>query len=44
MWENIAKKFKGLGLTGISMACGGFVMVISSPSEPLLQCALYVLC
>lgn len=43
MWENIAKKYNGLGLTGISMACGGLVMVISSPSEPLLQCALYVM-
>ncbi len=44
MWENIAKKYNGLGLTGISMACGGLAMVISSPSESLLQCALYVLC
>ncbi|GAB7228789.1 DUF3693 domain-containing protein [Vibrio rotiferianus] len=44
MWENIAKKYNGLGLTGISMACGGLGMVISSPSESLLQCALYVLC
>ncbi len=44
MWENIAKKYNGLGLTGISMACGGLAMVISSPSEPLLQCALCILC
>ncbi|EPG0528793.1 DUF3693 domain-containing protein [Vibrio harveyi] len=44
MWENIAKKYNGLGLAGISMACVGLAMVISSPSEPLLQCALYVLC
>ncbi|KGR35530.1 hypothetical protein OA39_02467 [Vibrio campbellii] len=44
MWENIAKKYNGLGFTGISMACGGLTMVISSPSESLLQCALYVLC
>ncbi|WP_085319333.1 DUF3693 domain-containing protein [Vibrio harveyi] len=44
MWENIAKKYNGLGLAGISMACSGLAMVISSPSEPLLQCALYVLC
>ena len=43
-WENIAKKYNGLGLAGISMACGGLAMVISSPSESLLQCALYVLC
>ncbi|MBT0124473.1 DUF3693 domain-containing protein, partial [Vibrio campbellii] len=40
MWENIAKKYNGLGFTGISMACGGLAMVISSPSESLLQCAL----
>ena len=44
MWENIAKKYNGLGFTGISMACGGLAMVISSPSESSLQCALYVLC
>ncbi|EIF8959356.1 hypothetical protein LF047_000648 [Vibrio parahaemolyticus] len=44
MWENIAKKYNGLGLAGISMACGGLAMVISSPSESLLQCALCVLC
>nr|WP_257972425.1 DUF3693 domain-containing protein [Vibrio parahaemolyticus] len=28
----------------MSMACGGLAMVISSPSESLLQCALCVLC
>lgn len=44
MWENIAKKYNGLGLAGISMACGGLAMVISSPSESLLQCALLPLC
>ena len=44
VWEGIAKKYNGLGLAGISMACGGLAMVISSPSEPLLQYALYVLC
>ncbi|MET2956279.1 DUF3693 domain-containing protein [Vibrio harveyi] len=44
MWENIAKKYNGLGLTGISMACGGLAMVISSPSESLSQCALCILC
>ncbi len=44
MWENIAKKFDGLGLSGISMACAGLALVIASPQEPLLQCALYVLC
>lgn len=38
------KKFNGLGLSSISMACTGLALVISSPQEPLLQCALYVLC
>ncbi|HCE4638728.1 TPA: DUF3693 domain-containing protein [Vibrio parahaemolyticus] len=42
VWEGIAKKYNGLGLAGISMACGGLAMVISSPSESLLQYALYV--
>ncbi|EGR2218136.1 hypothetical protein DZF72_10590 [Vibrio parahaemolyticus] len=44
VWEGIAKKFNGLGLSGISMACTGLALVIASPQEPLLQCALYVLC
>ncbi|HCG5486993.1 TPA: hypothetical protein NJ039_001059 [Vibrio parahaemolyticus] len=35
----MAKRFNGLGLSGISMACAGF----ASPQEPLLQCALYLL-
>ncbi|MDN4711282.1 hypothetical protein QYZ44_19160 [Vibrio parahaemolyticus] len=26
------------------MACAGLALVIASPQEPLLQCALYVLC
>ncbi|HCM0709763.1 TPA: hypothetical protein N2743_001213 [Vibrio parahaemolyticus] len=40
VWEGIAKKFNGLGLSGISMACTGLALMISSPQEPLLQCAL----
>lgn len=44
MWENIAKKFNGLGLSGISMACAGFAVAFSSPMEPLTQCALFTLC
>ncbi|EJG0905338.1 hypothetical protein C4G77_RS03530 [Vibrio parahaemolyticus] len=43
VWEGIAKKFNGLGLSGISMACTGLAVVIASPQEPLLQCALYLL-
>ncbi|HIF6101745.1 TPA: DUF3693 domain-containing protein [Vibrio parahaemolyticus] len=44
VWEGIAKKFNGLGLSGISMACTGLALVIASPQESLLQCALCVLC
>ncbi|ENJ1521140.1 hypothetical protein AB0522_000078 [Vibrio parahaemolyticus] len=44
VWEGIAKKFNGLGLSGISMACTGLAVVIASPQELLYQCALYVLC
>ncbi|TOH80888.1 hypothetical protein CGI74_09745 [Vibrio parahaemolyticus] len=44
VWEGTTKKFNGLGLSGISMACTGLALVIASPQEPLLRCALYVLC
>ncbi|MBY3747659.1 hypothetical protein HPQ58_20990 [Vibrio parahaemolyticus] len=40
VWEGIAKKFNGLGLSGISMACTGLALVIASPQESLYQCAL----
>ncbi|HCG8766191.1 TPA: hypothetical protein NJ568_000439 [Vibrio parahaemolyticus] len=43
VWEGIAKKFNGLGLSGISMACTGLAVVIASPQESPLQCALYLL-
>jgi plasmid maintenance system antidote protein VapI len=43
-WANIAKKFNGLGLTGISMACAGFAVAFSSPVESSIQCALWILC
>ncbi|MBM4948975.1 hypothetical protein HYO33_13480 [Vibrio parahaemolyticus] len=43
VWEGIAKKFNGLGLSGISMACAGLALVIASPQESLLQYALYLL-
>ncbi|EJR0962750.1 TPA: hypothetical protein NJ348_004176 [Vibrio parahaemolyticus] len=39
----MAKKFNGLGSSGISMACAGFAVVFTSPLEPLHQCALYLL-
>ncbi|HCG7144209.1 TPA: hypothetical protein NJ348_001323 [Vibrio parahaemolyticus] len=43
VWEGTAKKFNGLGLSGISMACTGLALVIASPQEPPLQYALYLL-
>ncbi|HCH1963849.1 hypothetical protein HJ148_17345 [Vibrio parahaemolyticus] len=33
----MAKKFNGLGLSGISMACTGLAIVIASPQESLLS-------
>ncbi|ELB2879560.1 hypothetical protein QNE31_002731, partial [Vibrio parahaemolyticus] len=38
LWQNIGKKFNGLGLSSISMVCTGLALVIASPQEPLLQC------
>ncbi|EKB3554572.1 hypothetical protein ONY95_003911 [Vibrio parahaemolyticus] len=32
----MAKKFNGLGLSGISMTCAEFALVIASPQESLL--------
>lgn len=46
-WKNITKKFNGLGLQGITMACGGFALWIMQTKEVLahtVQCVLYVLC
>ncbi|MFW7524316.1 DUF3693 domain-containing protein [Vibrio ostreicida] len=40
MWNNIAKKYNGLGFQGLSIACGGLAMWIGSPSESLARCAL----
>ncbi|HAS6907795.1 TPA: hypothetical protein I7285_21750 [Vibrio parahaemolyticus] len=42
LWQNIGKKFNGLGLSSISMVCAGLALVIASPQEPLLQCALCI--
>ncbi|EIN9982513.1 DUF3693 domain-containing protein [Vibrio alginolyticus] len=44
LWQSIGKKFNGLGLSSISMVCAGLALVIASPQEPLLQCALCILC
>lgn len=44
LWNNIAKKFNGLNLHSISIACVGLAMWIGSPSEAIAQCALCILC
>lgn len=43
-WERIAKKYNGLGLTGISMACGALALLISDPVMSLSQFVLCILC
>ncbi|MFH4618453.1 DUF3693 domain-containing protein [Vibrio furnissii] len=39
-WQRIAKKYNGLGISGISMALTGFVAL----KLEMLQCALCILC
>ncbi len=41
VWEDIAKKYNGLGLRGISMICGGLAMWIGSPVDAMAKCALF---
>ncbi|MCG9703276.1 DUF3693 domain-containing protein [Vibrio natriegens] len=33
LWHSIGKKFNGLGLSSISMACAGLAVVFASPIE-----------
>ncbi|WP_274010489.1 DUF3693 domain-containing protein [Vibrio parahaemolyticus] len=40
LWHSIGKKFNGLGLSSISMACGAFALTVLEQAK----CALYVLC
>ena len=42
IWEHMAKKFNGLGLSSISMAYAGFAVAFSSPVDSLQQFALWV--
>ncbi|MFA0173064.1 DUF3693 domain-containing protein [Vibrio splendidus] len=42
LWNSIAKKYNGLGLTSISMACGGLALMVATPQEALAQCVLWV--
>ncbi|MFL0972288.1 DUF3693 domain-containing protein, partial [Vibrio parahaemolyticus] len=43
MWENIAKKFNGLGLSSISMVCGMFALWLGDLKVAIAKCALYLL-
>ncbi|MBE4124295.1 hypothetical protein HJ112_18170, partial [Vibrio parahaemolyticus] len=40
LWHSIGKKFNGLGLSSISMACGVFALTILEQAK----CALCILC
>ncbi|WP_456295637.1 DUF3693 domain-containing protein [Vibrio sp. AK197] len=44
MWEEIAKKYNGLGLSRISAAYAGLTVAISTHTETLSQYALCILC
>ncbi|MBE5150041.1 hypothetical protein HJ042_18510, partial [Vibrio parahaemolyticus] len=44
MWENIAKKFNGLGLSSISMVCGMFALWLGDLKVAIAKCALCILC
>ncbi|KDN30087.1 hypothetical protein VFDL14_04965 [Vibrio fortis] len=43
-WQNIAKKFSGLNMSGISMACGGLALWMMPTQEALANCVLCILC
>ncbi|NOJ04576.1 hypothetical protein F0236_12545 [Vibrio splendidus] len=43
-WQNIAKKFNGLNMSGVSMACGGLALWMVPTQEALAQCVLCILC
>ena len=44
LWEGIAKKYNGLGLQRLSMACGAITIATLGSMEQLHQYALYILC
>ncbi|MFL7053634.1 DUF3693 domain-containing protein, partial [Vibrio cyclitrophicus] len=37
-WQNIAKKFNGLNMSGVSMACGGLSLWMMPTQEALANC------
>ncbi|SBS68611.1 DUF3693 domain-containing protein [Vibrio atlanticus] len=44
MWEHMAKKFNGLNMSGVSMACGSLALLATTPVDPTIQCVLCILC
>lgn len=40
LWEHMAKKFDGLGLSRISMACGSFTLWMLQAKEQVIDCVL----
>ncbi|MCC5539594.1 DUF3693 domain-containing protein [Vibrio lentus] len=44
LWEHMAKKFDGLGLSRISMICGTFSLWMIQAKEQILNCVLFTLC
>jgi len=42
LWEHMAKKFDGLGLSRISMACGSFTLWMMQAKEQAIDCVLWV--
>lgn len=44
IWEDIAKKYNGLGLSGISMSWTGLMVLAATQTDQLLQYALCILC
>ncbi|MCW8345971.1 DUF3693 domain-containing protein [Vibrio sp. ZSDZ65] len=44
LWENIAKKFNGVGLSSVSTACAGLALALMAVREPASHYALCILC
>ncbi|MCG9544809.1 MULTISPECIES: DUF3693 domain-containing protein [unclassified Vibrio] len=44
LWNSIAKKYNGLGLRSISMACAGLALMAATPNKALANCVLCILC
>ncbi len=44
MWEDIAKKYNGLGLSSLSAAYVGFGVYLAAYADKLHECVLSILC